>query len=163
MSDNEKDIQALISKFNKQQAAFTPPGGVPGGNNSFLGNNPVIENTGPDPHAGIDNQGIVSNPTPVQPGQITTASGPSPIPTGNTCPQCGMMHPPLRPGEKCPNAMAKAMTEESEDFSLDIRRYLANLQNILMSQIDQKKIKDVKKLFQNITIEITKYLEDYTE
>lgn len=166
MNNNEKDIQELINKFSQQQSSFAPrnQGSTAGEDNSFLGNNPVLNKpVGLDSHSGIDNQGSINNSTPIKPGTISPAAGPSPIPTGNECPQCGMMHPPLRSGEKCPNAAFKAMSEESEDFSLDIRRYLANLQNILMSQIDKKGIKDVKKLFQNITIEITKYLEGYKE
>lgn len=163
MSNNEKDIKDLISKFNHQQSAFNSSRMSAPGNNSFLGNNPIMENKGPDLHAGIDNQGMSYQSKPLPAGGLTPARGPSPIPAGNSCPQCGMMHPPLRAGEKCPNAVVKKMTEESEDFSLDVRRYLANLQNILMSQIEQKRIKDVKKLFQNITIEITKYLEGYKE
>lgn len=150
--DNEKDIQDMIKQFNMQQGAMMP-------NQNFAGN----PNQGLDGHTGIDNQGPVNESVPLTPGTITPAAGPSPVPTGNTCPQCNMMHPPLRPGEKCPNAVVKAMTEESEDKSVDVNKYLVNLQNILMSQIDKKKIKDVKKLYQNITIEITKYLEEYKE
>ena len=152
MSDNEKDIQDLISQYTAQQNAFTP-------NAKFTGDT----NQGIDPHRGIDNQGSVNESVPMTPGTMTPAKGPDPVPVGNQCPQCNMMHPPLRPGEKCPNAIVKAMTEESEDKTLDINKYLVNLQHILMSQIELKKIKDVKKLYENITIEMTKFLEAYTE
>ena len=152
MSDDEKDIQDMIKKYTLQQQSMTP-------NPAFQGNT----NQGIDPHQGIDNQGVVNESVPMPPGTINTSPGPSPVPTGNTCPQCDMVHPPLRPGEKCPNSIVKSMTEENDDKSLDVNKYLVNLQHILMSQIEQKKIKDVKKLYQNITIEITKYLEDYKE
>jgi len=151
MSDQEKDIQDLINRYTQQQNAFNP-------NPAFKGN----VSQGIDPHKGIDNQGSVNESVPLTPGSITT-NGPDPIPTGNTCPQCDMMHPPLRPGEKCPNAMAKALREESDDPTLDVNKYLTNLQTILMSQISKKGIKNVRKLYENITIEMTKFLEEYTE
>jgi hypothetical protein len=153
MSDaNEKDIQDLIAKYNQQQSAFKP-------NPTFTGN----PNQGIDPHQGIDNQGTVNESVPLTPGMMTPPKVHSPVPTGNVCPQCNMVHPPLRPNEKCPNATAKALVEESDDITIDINKYLTNLQTIMISQIQSKKIKDVKKLFENITIEITKYLEAYKE
>lgn len=40
---------------------------------------------------------------PIVPAQGTFQ--PAPIPTtGDQCPQCNLLHPPLRPGESCPNA-----------------------------------------------------------
>ena len=149
--DNEKDIQDLINKYTQQQNAFQP--------------NPAFEgkvSQGIDPHKGIDNQGFVNESVPVTPGSIAT-KGPDPVPVGNTCQQCDMMHPPLQSGEKCPNAMAKSLREESDDPTLDVNKYLTTLQTILMSQISKKKIKDIKKFYQNITIEMTKFLEEYTE
>ena len=150
MADNEKDIQDLINKFNQQS--------------SFMAQNPAMgnPNQGIDVHTGIDNQGAINESTPVTPGMMQPSTGPAPIPTGNICPQCNMMHPPIR-GDKCPNAAVKAMTEESEEVVVDINKYLVNLQHILMSQIESRKIKDVKKLFENITLEIMKYLEGYKE
>lgn len=149
---NEKDIQDLINQYSAQQNAFNR-------DPAFSGNT----NQGIDPHRGIDNQGPVNESVPLTPGSMTPSKGPDPIPTGNTCPQCNMMHPPLRPGEKCPNAIAKALVEEKGDVTIDINKYLTNLQTILLSQIEIKKIKDIKKLFENVTIEITKYLEGYAE
>jgi len=148
---NEKDIQDLINKYTQQQNAFAP-------NPAFAGN----VSQGINPHKGIDNQGMVNESTPLMPGSVSM-KGPDPVPVGNSCQQCDMMHPPLRPGEKCPNAMAKAMKEGSNDPTLDINKYLTTLQTIMISQVSKKKIKDIKKFYQNITIEMTKFLEDYTE
>lgn len=150
MTNDEKDIQDLINKFN-QQSSFMAKGPA-------LGN----PNQGIDTHTGIDNQGVINESAPVTPGMMQPSTGPAPIPTGNICPQCNMMHPPLM-GKKCPNAIVKAMTEESDEIVVDVNKYLVNLQNILMSQIESKKIKDVNKLFQNITLETTKFLEEYKE
>jgi hypothetical protein len=150
MTDNEKDIQDMINKFNQQSSFMS--------NRSMIGN----PNQGIDTHTGIDNQGPINESVPISPDTIQPSTGLAPIPTGNICSQCNMMHPPIK-GEKCPNAIVKAMTEESDEIVVDVNKYLVNLQNILMSQIESKKIKDVNKLFKNITIEITKFLEEYKE
>lgn len=148
----EKDIQDLIKKYSAQQSNFM-------GNSQFVGN----PSQGIDSHTGIDNQGIVNESTPINPGTITPSKAPAPIPVGNICPQCNMVHPPIRPGTKCPNAVVKSMTEENTEVIVDVNKYLVSLQNILMTNIDKRKIKNVSKLFQNITLEITKYLEAYKE
>jgi len=140
----EQDIQNLIQKFQQQQSMVKP---------------------NIDSHAGIDNQGDVMSSSPLAPGTLQPAKGPDPVPIGNVCPQCNMIHPPLKPGETCPNAQVKidtgALNKESRD--VDINKYLVTLRNILVSQIEQKEIKDAQKLFQNITIEVTKFLEGYSE
>lgn len=165
MSDNEKDIADLIRKFQTQSSHMGIPNSQGGGNMSFLGNNPILGEGrgGIDRHSGIDNQGDSMPSQPINPGQISRASAPSPIPVENGCPQCGMIHPPLRPGEKCPNAGAKIKSVDGTEKVVDVNKYLMTLRNILMSQIDSKGIKDVDKLFKNITLEITKYLEGYKE
>ena len=149
---NEKDIQELIKNYSKQQA-------------SFMGNNPVVQNPSQysDPHNGIDNQGTVNESTPITPSMMTPSAASAPAPTGNVCSQCNTVHPPLRPGAKCPNAIVKSITKEGEDVIVDVNKYLVNIRNILMSNIDKHEIKDINKLFQNITLEITKYLEGYKE
>jgi len=149
---DEKNIKDLINKFNKQQSAFLP-------NSQFAGDS----SQGIDVHTGIDNQGIVDKSSPLPPGIVQPPKAHVPAPTGNICPQCNMVHPPLKVGEKCPNAVVKSMTSESEEVIVDVNKYLVALQNILMSKIDEQKIKDVNKLFQNITLEITKFLEGYKE
>jgi hypothetical protein len=159
MDQREKDIAEMVKKFSAQQ-------------NSFMGNNPVMGNNSGmgggqqpirDSHYGIDNQGDnYSGSTPITPASIQPGAPPKPAPVGNVCPQCNMMHPPLRPGEKCPNASMK-IEKEGKEQSVDINKYLVSLRNILMSQIDCKGSQDVDKLFKNITLEVTKYLEGYKE
>jgi len=147
MSDNEKDIQALIKRYSEQQSAFQP-------NPQFTGNT----NQGINSHQGIDNQGVISKNTPLPPDIMIPPKPIEPVPVGNICPQCNMMHPPLRPGEKCPNAITKAINEESSDPTININKYLVSLQNILISQIEIKKIKDIKKLYENIRYQYISYL-----
>ena len=92
MSDHEQDIQDLVSKFNQQTQALTGPSSFP------------KHNAMPQTPA-FDNQGFESEK--VSPNLIQAGPAPTPAPTGNVCSQCGTMHPPLRAGEKCPNAASK--------------------------------------------------------
>jgi len=149
---NEKDIQDLIKRYSNQQQ-------------SFMGNNPPRQNPSQnfDGHSGIDNQGTINESTPVASSMMGPIKGPDPIPAGNICPQCEMVHPPIRPGEKCPNAIVKSMTKENTEVIVDVNKYLLSIRNILMSNIDKKQIKDINKLFQNITLEIAKFMEGYKE
>ena len=152
MADNEKDIQNLINKYRQQQERSVRPG-------QFAGN----PNQGIDSHTGIDNQGVVNESTPVPPGMFQAPAGHIPAPTGNICSQCDSVHPPLNPGEKCPNAKVKLMTGEKQDKQVDVGKFLVDLRNITVSQVEIRKIKDVDKLFKNIILEVTKLLENYEE
>jgi len=147
MSDHEQDIQDLVSKFNQQTQALTGP-------SSFPKHNAMPQTPS------FDNQGFASEK--VSPGIMQSGPAPTPAPTGNVCSQCGTMHPPLRPGEKCPNAASKIKDEKTNSV-IDVNKYLTTFQSILISQIESKKIKDVQKLYQNITLEMTKFLEGYKE
>ena len=75
------------------------------------------------------------------------------------CDQCGFTHPPIRNGEKCPMAKQK----DNSGNEIDFRSFFASLQNILISQIQQKDIKDPKKFLGHILIKITTFSEDYGE
>lgn len=77
------------------------------------------------------------------------------------CPQCGVMHPPVPAGQKCPNA--KVEIKEAGVRDEDVNRFLSSLKNITVSQIQSKGIKDGNKLFKNLTVELTKFLEGYSE
>ena len=80
------------------------------------------------------------------------------IATEPVCPQCGLLHPPIRPGEKCPNAPIQIGEEK-----VDTTKFFVDLKNICTSQIEKKKIKDVEKMFSKLIIEITGFLESYEE
>jgi hypothetical protein len=77
------------------------------------------------------------------------------------CPQCGIMHPPLRMGEKCP--VAKVEIKEAGITSDNVTKFTVDLRNIAISQIESKGIKDGNKLFKYLTIEFMKTLENYKE
>jgi len=80
----------------------------------------------------------------------------------SVCDQCGFTHPPLRPGQKCP-AAESGKEEIPEVGEVDLTDFIVNMKNILVSQIQTKKIKDVKKFISFAVIEITKILEGYKE
>lgn len=77
----------------------------------------------------------------------------------NKCNQCGLSHPPLAEGIRCP--MAKYSTCDGKE--IDYGNFLANLQNIVASQIDIKKIQKPKNMFAKLTVEFMKLVENYQE
>jgi len=79
--------------------------------------------------------------------------------SSNNCSQCNLSHPPLPEGTRCP--MAKHSTSDGED--IDYGNFLANLQNIVASQIDIKKIMKPKNMFAKLTFEFMKLVENYQE
>ena len=75
------------------------------------------------------------------------------------CGQCGLSHPPIAGGQKCP--MSKDKSPSGQIIEYD--NFFTSLKNILTSQIQQKNIKDTNKFLGNVIILITKQLEDYKE
>jgi len=77
----------------------------------------------------------------------------------NECPQCGIMHPALQPGETCPLTPIK----DKEGNVIEFDDFLRQLKDIITSQIQSKGLKDQKKLFGGAIVEMTKFLETYKE
>lgn len=75
------------------------------------------------------------------------------------CKQCDMYHPPLPSGQRCPNAKIKSVSGDDIDFS----SLFNPLKTICISQIENKKIKNYKKMFGYIIVEITRMMETYKE
>lgn len=91
--------------------------------------------------------------------QVRSAPPPDGLTTTNPpCPECGLIHPPLKAGESCPNAPAKV-----GGAKVDLAKFFADLKNIFESQMKNRDIKDVDKLLGSLVIEITKFLENYKE
>lgn len=82
-----------------------------------------------------------------------------PLTTFPVCKDCGYSHPPIEQGKKCPMSKEKTPTGKEINFE----EIFVPLKNILLSQINKKNIKDVKKLFGKIIIDVTKISEEYTE
>jgi hypothetical protein len=93
---------------------------------------------------------ISSNPAP---------PSPAPAASGGTCPQCGLMHPPVQPGEKCP--MAPIVTQN--DTVVDPTNFLTKMKLIISNQLEQKGVKDPEKFFQHLTVELLKARENFKE
>lgn len=186
MSKYEKDIKELIEQMNRQQGGMgglSQSGGEQQTPQSPFGTSPDM-GTDQSPH--LMNQGNMSgspDQSPVNPinsvrpmgtpvdktpqvmnsANITTSPPPSGVSAaGDACPQCGTIHPPIPHGKPCPMAPVKVKDGDGEK-EIDINKFLTNLKNVILSQADQHEIKDVEKLFKNIIVEVTKYLEGYSE
>jgi len=101
--------------------------------------------------------------TPVTPSQPAPVSVPNiDAPAGShVCPQCKTIHPPLKPGEKCPNA-----SQDVSKFGLDditLNKFIVDIRNMILSQLSKKKIENGTKFFQYAIIELMKILEEYNE
>jgi hypothetical protein len=81
------------------------------------------------------------------------------MPIAPKCPQCGFFHPPIVEGELCPMAKEKTTSGEEIDFS----EFLSNLKKFLAEHIKTKNIKDYKKLFSSLMVEIIKQAESFQE
>lgn len=84
---------------------------------------------------------------------------PRPTMPSNVCTQCGLSHPPLPAGARCP--MSEHSTVEGEN--IDYGNFISNLQNIVASQIDSKKIKKPKVMFAKLIVDFMKLVENYEE
>jgi len=71
------------------------------------------------------------------------------------CSQCGLLHPPLEEGAIC--------TMVQEKGGLDLTTFFSQLTNICKHQVETKELKDHKKLFSYIIVEVAKALESYKE
>ena len=175
----EEEIQAMIAKMN-QLKNFPAP--VNQNINQFdnQGDNAGFIQT--EGGGQFDNQGpvqpvvvpaIPQNPNPpvnpqVKPNIINTTGvevgvAPTPVKLDNVCPQCGMSHPPLPPGEKCPNASVANEVKGSKLNDAQINTYVVNIRNIVISKMAEKQIKNGDKFFQYAILELAKSLENYKE
>lgn len=157
---NENDYNAYMQAYLNQYKRFQQP---PQQNHGSTDQSPHLKN----------NDGIIDNfnnqshdQTPdyiknYVPPRTKTVKKEKVAPEG-ACPQCGTLHPPIPPGTKCPMAPTTIKGEDGVKI-LNTDKFIMSMKNILISQIEIKKIKDPEKLFNNITIEIMKYLESYEE
>jgi hypothetical protein len=84
-------------------------------------------------------------------------AGPGFAPSFDKCEQCGFTHPPVT--GKCPMAKEKGPSGQE----LDLNPLFTPLRTIAISQIKTKDIKDLKKFFSYIIVEMTKLMEKYKE
>jgi len=84
---------------------------------------------------------------------------PSPTISPGVCPQCGLIHPPVPPGQVC--SMAPIKTKDNT--IIDPTNFLTKMKLLISNQIEQRSVKDPEKFFQYITIELMKIMEGYKE
>ena len=75
------------------------------------------------------------------------------------CPYCGYYHPPLQQGQECP--MAKKY--DSSGNEIEIGDELAKMKNILISNIQNKGIKNYKKFTNQIILELNRKIEELAD
>jgi hypothetical protein len=172
MNAYEKDIKDLIQKMQMQQGYMKKEGeeklnslssNFSGGTDQsphLVNNNANSNSVDQSPANPINSVRPMGKPISVT--RKTDIKRDTAIPEG-ACPQCGIIHPPLPPGARCPMASVKVKTQDGNEKEVDINKFLVDLKNIILSQSDSKKIKDLEKLFKNIILETTKYLESYKE
>jgi len=142
--EDEKYAQQLIERMKAQQAGMNP---------AQMPNRPAEHvEQGIDP---IHEQAVLNS--------VQTQSAP-PAPAQGAfaeCPQCGIMHPPLQEGQRCP--VKKVEVKEAGITEDMVTKLTVDLRNIAISQVQSKGIKDGNKLFKHLTIEFMKILENYNE
>ena len=74
------------------------------------------------------------------------------------CPQCKMFHPPVANGQ-CPMSPSK----DNSGQIIDTGNFMNQLKVIVVDQINKKNIKDHKKLFGQVIVHLTQFLENYKE
>jgi len=75
------------------------------------------------------------------------------------CPQCKMFHPQIPLNQPCPLAPQKT----NEGQVIDTANFMNQLKIIIVDQIKKRNVKDHQKLFGNVILEVTKFLENYKE
>jgi len=87
---------------------------------------------------------------------------PQEVPTNfSECPQCGLIHPPLKPGERCPNIKMEFKNEKGDKIKIEIEEFLIMIKNIILSKTEGKIIQEekIKKLFSDLVVESNHVIE----
>ena len=97
--------------------------------------------------------------TPVNPNKYALKT------SFSVCPQCNMSHPPIPQGETCPNASIEKITSKNSNTPVkitdqDFNKFLVNMKNILISQLDQIKVTNSQEIFKHLTLKVMEALEE---
>jgi len=144
-----------LRKFNDDMQNQT------GDNQTILNDTPV---PGQQIYSNVDPK--IANQMQVAEQQIANQINMGPPPSSDApttfgkCPDCGLMHPPLPTGQKCPSAPVENKTTGQ---AVDLADFFNQLRNIVSSQIAQKGIQNVPKLLSHIIVILTQSLETYKE
>ena len=116
---------------------------------------------------GFDNQGkglsndVLETPQNIQNINVTPNRPSNQLELDNVCPECGTIHPPLKPGQKCPIAQNKQQLKETGLSEEKVSKFVQDLKNIIIANLSKIESKSAEKVLQEITIEVTKFLEKY--
>lgn len=176
----EEEASALLKRWNAQQNSLMGKNTNQSGDPSLGtdqsphllqgGNLPTSpDQTPPNPINSVRPMGtpIQQNPqrqTYIQQPPSNPGNSPLPSQRSDVCKECGALHPPIPDGKKCPNA--SVVSDPNEFGGIDdmtINKHLVDIRNIMLAQITSKGIKDGKKFFQHVIIELTKIMESYNE
>lgn len=114
---------------------------------------------------GFDNQGkglsndVLKTPQNIQ--NINPTRPTNQVELDNVCPECGTIHPPLKPGQKCPIAQNKQQLKETGLSEEKVSQFVQDLKNIIIANLSKIETESAEKVLQEITIEVTKFLEKY--
>ncbi len=172
---DEKEAARLFNLFQKQTNmvqnntpkntnAFDNQGGEFGeygdGNSIGLG----FDNQNPSNEMNVELPPMKKKEIPSNPSPNIDMSNMVLPPNMEVCPFCKTIHPPLRPGEKCPNAGLDI--KDQKKFNIDdttINKHIINLKNIIINNMSSKNIVNGTKFFKYAIMELTKALELYEE
>lgn len=175
----EEEIQAMIAKMNNLKNSL--PADINPNMNSFdnQGNGEFVQtqgggefdNQGPSKSVVVPPNSQNLNPPVIPQGKpniinttgVQVGVAPAPAKLENVCPQCGMAHPPLPAGEKCPNASVASEVQDHKLNDAQINTYVVNIRNIVISKMAEKNIKNGAKFFQYAILELSKSLDNYEE
>lgn len=76
-------------------------------------------------------------------------------PSFPVCSQCGVVHPPLKPGETCPNSKIKSADNKAVDFT----QLFISIKGIVSKKIEEGA--DPEKLIRDMTLNIVKFVQNY--
>ena len=145
--------EEALRKFNEEMQADT---GQQSGQPGIQTEQNVYANVDPKiaQQMQIAEQKISNNMTQGPPPDMSVPT------TFGKCPDCGLMHPPLPQGQKCPST---PIENKSTGEEVDLSQFLGQLRTIAQSQIATKGIKDPNKMLAHIIVKVTQEMENYTE
>ena len=118
---------------------------------------------------GYDNQGkglindVLKNTRNNQNINVTSNRPTSHLELSNVCSECGTIHPPLEPGQKCPIAQSKQQIQKSGLSEEKVNKFVQDLRNIIIANLSEIKVESAEKVLQEVVVEVTKFLEKYQQ
>jgi len=151
--DNVSESQDLHTGIDNQGIVVEGANNLGMPNQNQMGGNPM---TGGSMDRDIINQNTLNQMSNAPPSSSIIST------TFGACDQCGTSHPPLKPGETCPNASIQTQSSNTPVKITDqqFNTFLVNMKNILVSQLDQLEVTNSQEIFNHLTLKIMEALEE---